>query len=562
MVELHYGLSDVRLEGLKTPSLIKDFIKVITKVGQWPMTAEGAFLLFSHEFVCLSVRGNKAIKLALEDDAHVVGHYWAPEILGLQDTHTLRLGNNKLRYSVFSAPIVEPENGVLGYVTYIHESADALNNVYFNLIMMAECIVEMSINRRQMQGIDFNQQFIDVSKACFLVLDDEGFVVHGSRAFLDQFCISASNIINASIFETFLFPPKVRSMIVEGTEINGDSVDFDFGGQLQQYKLTMLPIASNYRILCFTAIDEVATRSEKKHRLVSTLDRYKTQSPLMQRVIATAKECMKSTSSIYILGEEGTGKRSLALTIHNSCSRFSEGPFVAVNLHSVKKEDLSSLLLGDEGEKSKFELANGGTLYIERIDLLPGVLQAALTHIILTNTLFDFKTNKSVNLNFRLITSSIRPLEDLVHERRFCPSLYYYLTRVSLTLPNLQNRSEDIALIIDRKLGELYGDASAVDENLRQLLLAHAKNRVWTGNISELAKWIEHTFLHRDNVLLDASSVDAMSVVATPIQSLDDVEKREIANALALLNRRYVDVAEQLGISLSTLRRKIAKYDL
>ncbi|WP_028023764.1 sigma 54-interacting transcriptional regulator [Enterovibrio calviensis] len=563
MVALHYGITDARLEGLKSPGLIKDFSKVMTKVSQWPMSTEGTLLLFSHEFVCLSVRGNKAIKQSLEVDDYVVGSYWTPEVLGLQGIHKLRL-SNKLQLSVTSVPIADSESGVLGYISYIDDSKNALDSVQFILMMIAECLVEMSANRRQLKGINFNQQYIDASKACFLVLDDDGFVLHCSQAFLERFTVSEGDIINTSVFETFLFPPKVKSLIAEGGEINGDNVDFDFAGQLQQYRVTMLPIAGGCRVLRFSDASEATTRADKKHRLASTLERYHTESPAMQRVISAAKACMKNTSPIYILGEEGTGKRSLAHTMHNSCSRFSEGPFVAVNLHSAKREDLSELLLGsdEEGNKSKFELANGGTLYIERIDLLPGVLQAALTHIILTKTLFDFNTNKSTSLDFRLITSSINPLEDLVHERRFCPSLYYYLTGASLSLPNLQNRTEDISLIIDRKLSELYGDNSAVDDSLRHLLLEHAKRRVWAGNISELAKWIEHAFLHRDNVLLDAESVDAMSVVATPIQLLDDIEKREIANALALLNRKYVDVAEQLGISLSTLRRKIAKYDL
>ncbi|WP_037385107.1 helix-turn-helix domain-containing protein, partial [Serratia sp. DD3] len=200
--------------------------------------------------------------------------------------------------------------------------------------------------------------------------------------------------------------------------------------------------------------------------------------------------------------------------------------------------------------------------YIERIDLLPGILQAALTHLILTKALFDIKTKKSINLNFRLITSSLKPLEDLVHERRFCPSLYYYLTRASLCLPNLQNRTEDIALFVDRKLTELYGGQDFVDENFRHFLLNHAQNSIWRGNISELMKWIEHSFLNRGNISQNTSDADSVPAVVRPIMTLEEMEKKEIDNALTLLNRKHIDVAFHLGISLSTLRRKIAKYAL
>lgn len=564
MGTLHYGIKDSRLEGIKSPTLIEDYAQVISKISSLPMGMEGVFLLFSHEFICLSLSGNKAIKALLETQNHLIGNYWPPEILGLQEVFHFRL-SCKQSLSVMSVPITDSRRGVLGYVTYIHTDPTALKNADVTLTMMADYLLEMSHHRHQQQKETLNCQYIDFRKACFLMVDNDGVIIHASQAFFEQFNIQQSDVINVNLFDLFLFPPKIKYLITEGTSIDGENVDFDFIGQLQQYKLHMNVIDRQHRMLDFSPIEMMVSAQDKSHRLAFTLDRYITESPDMQRVIAAAKESIKNTSPIYIMGEEGTGKRSLALTIHDSCERYSEGPFIAVNLHSVKKEDLSTLLLGsDEGEgtKSKFEMANGGTLYIERIDLLPGVLQAALTHIILTKTLFDINTNESVNLNFRLITSSIKRLEDLVHERRFCPSLYYYLTGASLVLPNLQNRLEDIPLIVERKLTELYGRREAIDESLYSLLLEHARQRVWAGNISELSKWIEHTFLHRDSVLLDASSVEAMSIVATSIQPLDDIEKREIANALAVLNRQYAEVAKQLGISLSTLRRKIIKYSL
>lgn len=564
MGTLHYGIQDVRLEGLKSPGLIKDFVQLMAKVSQSSMSTDGIFLLFSHDFVCLSQRGNKSLKSLLEEHEHVVGHYWSPEKLGIQEIYDWRISSKQHLY-IKSQPITDSELGVLGYATYIHVDKEMLSHVDVSLMTMTTCLNEMSRCRIQQQAEGFNRHYIETRKACFLVVDNDGFITYGSPEFFAQFETAPNEIINGNLFEYFLFPPKIKSLICDNQVVNGDNVDFDFAGQLKQYKLNLHPIDDSHRILDFSSIEVATDKQEKSHRLISTLDRYTTDSPLMQRVISAAKESVKNTSPIYILGEEGTGKRSLALTIHNSCERFSEGPFIAVNLHSVKPEDLSALLLGTddgEGAKSKFELANGGTLYIERIDLLPGVLQAALTHIILTKTLFDINTNKSVDLNFRLITSSIKPLEDLVHERRFCPSLYYYLTGASLVLPNLQKRTEDIPMIVERKLSELYGGRDAVDENLLGFLLEYASNRIWSGNISELAKWIEHTFLHRDSMLLDASAAGMMSCVATPIQPLEEIEKREIANALVVLNRQYVDVSNQLGISLSTLRRKIAKYSL
>ncbi|MGR5130859.1 sigma 54-interacting transcriptional regulator [Vibrio alfacsensis] len=556
-----YHVSEPRLEGTKSPEMIKDFIRLMSKVGQLELNEKGVFILFSHEFVSLSLRGSKALKQELETLGLSVGSYWQPDSIGLAEIVNFRL-RNKQRVSIFALPIMSHEGRALGYIAYLNETEVEHLNQEYVLTVLAEYLAQTSGLRQQSIDEKINHLFVEEQQATFLALDNEGFIVHASEPFCHQFNIRATELINASIYEYFIFPPKVKAQIAHGMPFNVDSVDFDFVGELKQLCVSYSLLDSSFKLLKFSRPIEKAT--DNALRLLPTLERFETESVVMNRVLNSAKEAVKGRSPIYIMGEEGTGKRSLALAIHNSCDHFKEGPFIAVNLHSAKREDLSALLLGGEngsGTKSKFELANGGTLYIERIDLLPGVLQAALTHIILTKTLFDINTSTSVNLNFRLITSSIRPLEDLVHERRFCPSLYFYLTGATLQIPNLQSRSGDIPMLVKRKLLELAGNESAIEGSFLQAMLEYAEKRVWSGNIAELFKWIEHTYLNRENLIIDANLVESAALGA-PIQPLEEIEKREIANALSMLDRKYNIVADQLGISLSTLRRKIAKYEL
>lgn len=561
MTTITYNVSEPRLEGMKSPEMIKDFIKLMSKVNQLELNEHGVFILFSHDFVSLSLRGNKALKQELEALGLSVGSYWQPDSIGLAEEASLRL-KSKQSVLISALPVMSHEGRAFGYIAYLCEEKGGHSTREYVLTILAEYLAQTTGLRQQSTEEKINHLFVEEQQATFLALDNESFIVHASEPFCDQFNIKATDLINASIYEYFIFPPKVKLQLAQGQPFQVDSVDFDFAGELKQLCVTYSQLDSSFKLLKFSYPIEKAT--ENTQRLLPTLERFETDSVVMNRVLNSAKEAVKGNSPIYIMGEEGTGKRSLALTIHNSCERFKEGPFIAVNLHSAKREDLSALLLGGEdgsGTKSKFELANGGTLYIERIDLLPGVLQAALTHIILTKTLFDLNTNTSVNLNFRLITSSIRPLEDLVHERRFCPSLYFYLTGATLQLPNLQNRSEDIPMLLKRKLVELAGNETAIEDSFLQAMLEYAEKRVWSGNIAEMYKWLEHTFLNRENLVIDANSVESASL-DSPIQPLEEIEKREIANALSMLDRKYNTVAERLGISLSTLRRKIAKYEL
>ncbi|MFC1503381.1 sigma 54-interacting transcriptional regulator [Pseudomonadota bacterium] len=556
---------DSRLESIKSPEMIKDFIKTITKVSHLELFNHGVFILFSYDFVSLSFRGNRKIKEQLELLDINVGSYWHREDMGIEYPASIMSNSKSMKMEIISLPITHPNMGGIGYVSYLCDVKHHVKQSEPMLTVLSELLCEIDSNRKHRLEEAVNGLFIEHLQSSFLVFDNEGFIVHASSAFYESFNTSEKAIINYNLFEFFIFPPKVKYRISQGTSIIEENVDFDFSGDIKRLNVTFDSLNLDLKVMHFDAVIEsnnkIVTHAE--NRLLPTLETFETHSTQMQRVVNSAKEAVKSTSPIYILGEEGTGKRSLALTIHNSCDKFKDGPFIAINLHSVSKADMSDLLLGPEGSdssKSKFELANGGTLYIERIDLLPGVLQA-LTHIILTKTLFDINTNKSIDLNFRLITSSIKPLDELVHERRFCPSLYFYLTGVTLSLPTLYDRKEDIPYLINKKLNSLDISSDYVDEELSQTFQEYALNRNWAGNISELFKWIEHTYLNKDTLLSESFSLDNICS-GTQIQTLEEIEKKEISNALSILNRKYVDVAEQLGISQSTLRRKIAKYGL
>ena len=567
MINSNISGVDFCADSLKSPNIMKAFIKVLTKVEHMDVSSRGIFILFSHDFVSLSFRGSKAVKASLGDAGIKVGSGWRREDLGIGVPAYIARVARRHDTAILSVPINHPILGILGYIGYVSDVLQNVEQAEPMLIVFADYLYATEFNRQRELNDDVNQCLIKYQQTRFLVLDADGFMVYASGAFYEYFNTTMADMINYHLFDFFIFPPNIKTQIQHTSQIINENVDFDFSGELQRLNLTFDILNSEFRVIIFAAVKQTAGRMQGEqagNRLQPMLATLKTQSPKMQRVINSAKEAVKNTSPIYILGEEGTGKRSLALMIHNSCEKFKDGPFIAVNLHSVAKSEMSDLLLGTEesgGGQSKFTQATGGTLYIERIDLLPGVLQAALTHIILTKTLFDINKNTAIDLNFRLITSSIKPLDELVHQRRFCPSLYFYLTGATLSLPGLNDRKEDIPYLIDKKLRSLDVSSDGVDLALAGSFHEYALNRTWAGNLAELFKWVEHAYLNKDDVMTASNDID-VAALASPIHTLEELETREIANALSILSRKYIEVAEQLGISQSTLRRKIAKYNL
>ncbi len=246
------------------------------------------------------------------------------------------------------------------------------------------------------------------------------------------------------------------------------------------------------------------TELSERHSLVTG------DSPAMRRVVSVAERAAQADATVLLLGESGSGKEVLARFIHQG-SRRADGPFVALNCASLSKELLESELFGHEkgaftgAVKSKvgrLEQANGGTLFLDEIGELDPEVQAKLLRVLQERQFERLGGTRTLTSDVRIVCATHRDLPEAIAQGRFREDLYYRINIVSIRLPPLRERREDVAALLDFFLSR-HGKNSGVpglslSEEARALLLAHG----WPGNVRELSNAVERMVVLRTSDVL------------------------------------------------------------
>jgi two-component system, response regulator FlrC len=304
----------------------------------------------------------------------------------------------------------------------------------------------------------------------------------------------------------------------------------------------------------------------------------------MRELIQLAKTVAQSKATILIQGESGTGKELLAQLIHSSSSR-SQRPLIAINCAAIPDNLLESELFGYErgaftgaisSKAGKFELANGGTLLLDEVSELDMRLQAKLLRVIQEGVVDRVGGIRPIPVDVRIIAISNRSLSDCVRQGSFREDLFYRLNVVNLTIPALRERICDVE-IISKKFIEMNSLKNGKNiTGISQEALSFLQSHSWPGNVRELENVIERSVLtsvHQEIQLADivierTTSQFDLSLATdqsgdkswTPGQTLDDIERSVIVEALQYHQGNRTHTAKALGISIRTLRNKIADY--
>jgi NtrC-family two-component system response regulator AlgB len=301
------------------------------------------------------------------------------------------------------------------------------------------------------------------------------------------------------------------------------------------------------------------------------------QNPLMRRALDTARQAARSNATVVLLGESGTGKNVLAKAIHAWSPR-SEQPFVTIPCTTLAEHLLESELFGHvkgaftgawKDKPGRLEAAAGGTLFLDEIGELAPELQAKLLRFLEEHRFERVGDARTIEVDTRIVVATNRDLEAEVKAGRFRADLFYRLAVVSLRLPPLRERREDLQALVDRLLAPLavrHGrPVPRLEPSAREALAAHD----WPGNVRELANALERALvLSRDDVIVAESLPD--SVLAPPggaapppgeAGSLDEVERRHVQHVLAS-SATLEEAAARLGIDPTTLWRKRKRWGL
>ncbi|MGE7781053.1 sigma-54 interaction domain-containing protein [Peribacillus sp. NPDC097264] len=321
-------------------------------------------------------------------------------------------------------------------------------------------------------------------------------------------------------------------------------------------------------------------RSEKvvtngvKYSLHNLIGKSKQIQQLKERV----KSVARGDISVLVRGESGTGKEIIAHSIHQLSER-SDKPLVKINCSSIPEHLLESELFGYEegaftgakkgGKIGKFQLADGGTVFLDEIGDMPQQMQVKLLRVLQEKEIEPVGSLYPKKLNVRVVAATNRPLEKLVEEKEFREDLFYRINAVQLFVPPLCDRTEDIPLLVEYFLKKVTARIGKRVTSIHPEVLSLIEQYNWPGNVRELENVIDAgVHLSDDEVMRKDSLPDYLKCYKAKIKeaslkdSVEEVEKKTIESALRRFKFDKKRVAEALEIGNSTLYDKIKKYKI
>ncbi|MBW7981832.1 sigma-54 interaction domain-containing protein [Enterobacillus tribolii] len=299
-----------------------------------------------------------------------------------------------------------------------------------------------------------------------------------------------------------------------------------------------------------------------------------------------------SPSSVMVVGESGTGKEVVARAIHRLSDR-NDKPFIAINCAAIPDQLLESELFGyvkgaftgasPNGKVGLIQAANNGTLFLDEIGDMPLMLQAKLLRAIESREVMPIGSSKPITVNIRIISATNQNLEQYITEGKFREDLYYRLNVIPMTLPPLRERQGDIDLLVHHFLNTHTKRIGSVYPGITPEVLEMLKQYRWPGNVRELSNLMEYLVnVVPNGEVIDAALLPPNLVSGQTLRSyrendspyhsaaacenhgasgLENMERQMIEEALSR-HANKKQVAEELGIGIATLYRKIKKYEL
>ncbi|RMG47653.1 MAG: sigma-54-dependent Fis family transcriptional regulator [Acidobacteria bacterium] len=321
-----------------------------------------------------------------------------------------------------------------------------------------------------------------------------------------------------------------------------------------------------------------------RRELVSTFDNMVGESPAMRRIFDIVAKVSPSNATVLILGETGTGKELIAEAIHRNSAR-RNGPFVKINCAALPENLLESELFGhergaftgaDRQRAGRFELANEGTLFLDEIGTMSPGTQAKVLRVLQEKEFERLGGTRTIKSDVRVIAATNCDLEEAIEKGEFREDLYYRLNVVTIRMPPLRERKEDIiplaTFFLQRFATELNKPMRGFAPAALRLLTRHN----WPGNIRELENTIERAVLMADGEIIEPKDLTLgaregmdergrrAAVLRLPPEgiALEELEKMAILEALRMNDWVQKDAARFLGISSRVMNYKIQKYEI
>ncbi|MDF2672048.1 MAG: PspF2 [Clostridiales bacterium] len=434
-------------------------------------------------------------------------------------------------------------------------------------------------------------------------IDEESKIIVMNQPFLDFIDVSIKDVVGKHISEvdpTVRLPLVLKTGVAEvgrkhkffnGKEALVDRIPiFDNGKVVGGVGIILLDDLNNIELrnsIIHTINPKIPENILQIYRAKYTFDDILSDSPLSKKCKSQAKSYAVTDLPVLITGESGVGKELYAHSLHNFSKR-TNNSFVSVNCAAIPEHLIESELFGYEsgsftgasssGKQGKFELADGGTIFLDEIGDLPLSMQAKLLRALQENQIEKIGSTKVINTNVRIIAATNCNLEEKVARKEFRSDLYYRLNVLNLYVPPLRERPQDIPLLIDHFITTFY-QRYGIYKKFSQEIVGILMKYNWPGNIRELKNIVERLAVISPNdivakeyipqYILEASHRSAAKSYL-PLSSskgslnniLEEVEAQIILDTLKSCNHNKSQAADLLGIPRMTLYRKLKKMNL
>ncbi|HAW4026649.1 sigma-54-dependent Fis family transcriptional regulator [Escherichia coli] len=479
--------------------------------------------------------------------------------------------------------------GVISLIAVTHEQQEHISDnlrEFSDYVRHISTIFVSKLLEDQGPGDNISKIFatmIDNMDQGVLVVDDENRVQFVNQTALKTLGVVQNNIIGKPIrFRPLTFESNFTHGHMQHIVSWDDKSELIIGQlhNIQGRQLFLMAFHQSHTIF------SVANAPDEPH-----IEQLVGECRVMRQLKRLISRIAPSPSSVMVVGESGTGKEVVARAIHKLSGRRNK-PFIAINCAAIPEQLLESELFGyvkgaftgasANGKTGLIQAANTGTLFLDEIGDMPLMLQAKLLRAIEAREILPIGASSPIQVDIRIISATNQNLAQFIAEGKFREDLFYRLNVIPITLPPLRERQEDIELLVHyflhlhtRRLGSVYpGIAPDVVEILR-------KHR-WPGNLRELSNLMEYlvnvvpsgevidSTLLPPNLLNNGTTEQSdVTEVSEAHLSLDDaggtaleeMEKQMIREALSRHNSKK-QVADELGIGIATLYRKIKKYEL
>ncbi|MEQ8712254.1 MAG: sigma-54 dependent transcriptional regulator [Cyclobacteriaceae bacterium] len=299
-------------------------------------------------------------------------------------------------------------------------------------------------------------------------------------------------------------------------------------------------------------------------------------SAAIQKVFDTIEMVAKTDANVLILGENGTGKELIARALHRHSLRAAEA-FIGVDLGAITETLFESELFGHkrgaftdakEDRTGRFEVASGGTLFLDEIGNLSTQGQAKILTAIQNKQIFRVGSSKHVDIDVRLICATNKPLYDMVDKGEFRQDLLYRINTIEIQLPSLRERLEDIPLLAEHFLRQFADKYNKPIRSLSNALIKRMQKYTWPGNIRELQHAMERAVIMSRNQVLDIddffndSQRDKEAHLNMEAFNIEEMERILIRKAIQKYNGNITKAANELGLTRSSLYRRMEKYGI